>query len=86
MELDGVALDGESSGGQERGRAESERQKQCGRRRGKWREFSSAPDKGRPGMGSGGDRRLRALCCGHGHRAVTRLVATGVGAVTSACG
>jgi hypothetical protein len=86
MELDGVALDGESSGGQERGRVESERQKQCRRRRGKWREFSSAPDKGRPGMGNDGDWRLRALYRGHGHHAVTRLVVTGVGTVTSACG
>jgi hypothetical protein len=81
-ELDGVALNGE----QEQGRVESERQKQHGRRKGKGSEPSSTPDKGCPGMGSGGDRCLHALCHEGGHCAVTRSVASCVGAVTGACG
>jgi hypothetical protein len=38
IELDGVALEGEPSGGHKQGRAEGERQKQCGRRKGKGRD------------------------------------------------
>jgi hypothetical protein len=46
MELDGVALIGELSGGQVQGREVSERQERRGRRKGKGREPSPAPDKG----------------------------------------
>jgi hypothetical protein len=65
---------------------ESERQKQCGRSKGKGSEPSSVPVKGCPGMGSGGDRCLCALRHEGGHRAVTRSVASGMGVVTGAHG
>jgi hypothetical protein len=45
-----------------------------------------APDKGHPGMGSGGDRRLRALRYERDHRTVTRSVASGMGVVTGTHG
>jgi hypothetical protein len=37
-------------------------------------------------MGSGGDRRLRALRYERDHRTVTRLVASGMGVVTGTHG
>jgi hypothetical protein len=80
--LDAVALGSEPSGGQERGRAESERQKWRRRRKGKGREPSSAPDKARPAWATtatGGDRRLRALHRERSHRAVTGSMVSGVG-------
>jgi hypothetical protein len=57
IELDEVALNGELSGGHDRGRVESERQEKCRRRKGKGREPSSATDRGCPGMGCGGNRQ-----------------------------
>jgi hypothetical protein len=68
--------------------AESEvEQKQRRRRKekGNGREPSSVPDTGRPSMGSDCDRRLRALCREHNHRAVTVMVASNVDVITDAC-
>jgi hypothetical protein len=49
------------------------------------RKPSTALDKDRPGMGSGGNWHLCALRREHGHRGVTGSVASGTDPVTSAC-
>jgi hypothetical protein len=86
-----VALDDELSGTHKRARAEGERQKQHGRRKGNGREPPppSALDKADPtwiAVAISGDRRMCALRRERGYRAMTGSVASGMGAVTGARG